>query len=131
MPSTHVRHADDNLWRGSNRYLGPKGYTLPVSFEYRGILPGAVAAFVCHLVLSLAGVGGWRFLISFAVFVAVMKLAGNFSSTERPVSSIAAAVAHETGAPRPQKPQPVSAALCPGRIPVHDLPDQPRKGIRR
>lgn len=126
-----VRHADDNLFRGSPRYLGPKGYTLPVSFEFRGILPGAIAAAVCHVILSLAGVGGWRFLVSFGVFFAVMKLAAHFSSTERPVSSLAAAVTHETGAPRPQQPEPVSAALRPARLPVHDLPAQPRKGARR
>lgn len=126
-----VRHADDDLWRGSWRWLGPKGYTMPISFEYRGMLPGGIAALVCLMVLSLAGVGGWRFLITLAVFVAVLKLAGRFSSTERPVSSLAASVAHETGAPRPQHPQPARAVLSPARLPVHDLPVQPRKGNHR
>jgi hypothetical protein len=126
-----VRHADDDLWRGSWRYLGPKGYTLPVSFEYRGILPGCAAALACQIVLSLAGIGGWRFLISGGVFLGVMKLVGHFSSTERPVSSLAASFAHETSAPRPHQPQLVTTTLRPGRIPVHELPSQPRKGARR
>jgi hypothetical protein len=126
-----VRYADDDLWRGSWRWLGPKGYTMPVSFEYRGMLPGGLAALTCLVVLSVFGVGGWRFLIAAALGVAVMKLAGHFSSTERPVSSLAAAVTHETGAPRPRAPQPANAVLRPGRLPVHDLPGAQRMGNRK
>jgi hypothetical protein len=125
-----IRHSDDDLWRGAWRWLGPKNYTLPVSLEYRGIVPGGIAAFICHLALTFAGAGAWRFLVSLGVFVAVLKLVGHYSSTERPVSSLAASVAHETGAPRPQQPQHVSVDMRPGRIPVHDLPPLPGKRNR-
>ena len=125
MPS--IRHSDDDLWRHNWRWLGPKGYTLPVSLEGRGILPGGVTFLIMLAVLSAFGVGGWRFLIALAAGFAVMKLAGFFGSTERPLSSIASIVSHETGAPRPQQPQASQAVLRPGQLPVHVVGARPRR----
>ena len=125
MPS--IRHSDDDLWRHHWSWLGPKGYTLPVSLEGRGILPGGVTFLILLAVLSAFGVGGWRFLIALAGGFAVMKLAGHFGSTERPLSSIASIVSHETGAPRPQQPQAERATLRPGQLPVHVVEARPRR----
>jgi hypothetical protein len=129
MPS--IRHSDDELWRHDWRWLGPKGYTLPVSLEGRGILPGGVVFLILLAVLSAFGVGAWRFLIALAAGFAVMKLAGRFGSSERPLSSIASIVAHETGAPRPQQPEASQAVLRPSQLPVHVIEARQRRRDRQ
>ena len=57
------RQADDQIFRIHSRYLGPPGYTLPFSIPYRGILPGLAAGVVTLILLSLFGLGIWRFII--------------------------------------------------------------------
>lgn len=130
MPAP-VRHSDDDLFRGSWRWLGPKGYTLPMSIPYRGILPGSAAFVICLIVMSAFGVGTWRFLIAGTVGVGVMKAADLFGSTERPVSSLAAILTHETAAPRPLPRQDVSVRIRPSQIPVHSIPARAGERSRR
>lgn len=130
MSPPSIRHSDDELWRHNWRWLGPKGYTLPVSLEGRGIVPGGVTFLILLAVLSAFGVGAWRFLIAAGAALAVMKLVGHFGSTERPLSSIASIVAHETGAPRPNQPQASLAVLRPRQLPVHAVEARPRREDR-
>jgi hypothetical protein len=118
--------ADDELFRLHSRYLGPPGFTLPFSIPYRGILPGAAAAFAVLVVTSLLGAGIWRFVIVAGAFIAVAALADRYSGSERPVSSLPAIISHETGAPRPHAPEPARLKLRPQAVPVH----QPRRGVR-
>jgi hypothetical protein len=112
------RAADDDLFRVHSRYLGPPGYTFPFSIPHRGILPGAAGGFVTLVVMSLLDVGIWRFAIAAAAAIAVGALADRYSTSERPVSSLPAIFSHETGAPRPHDPEPVSLLLRPRAIPV-------------
>ena len=74
MPSRR-RQADDDIFRVHSRYLGPPGFTLPVSVPYRGILPGLAAGFGTLVLLSVLGLGPWRFLIALALGIAVGALA--------------------------------------------------------
>ena len=125
------RYADDDIFRHHQRYLGPKGYTLPVSFAYRGIVPG-LAAFVLFLVLlSAFGVGAWRFVIAGALAFGIGKLTDLYGSTERPVSSLPAIFSHETGAPRPRRQETIHVVMRPGQIPVRDHRTAPQEGRRR
>jgi hypothetical protein len=119
MPSRR-RQADDDIFRVHSRYLGPPGFTLPVSIPYRGILPGLAAGFGTLVPLSLLGLGPWRFLVTIAVGIAAGALAGHYSGSDRPVSALPAVFTHESGAPRPVTPQPSRAVLRPGQVPVRE-----------
>src|SRR5262249_7991883 len=98
------RAADDDLFRVHSRYLGPPGFTFPFSIPHRGIVPGVAAGLVTLVVMSLLGVGIWRFAIAAAAAIAAGALADRYSTSERPVSSLPTIVRHETGAPRPHDP---------------------------
>jgi hypothetical protein len=122
------RHADDDIWRVHSRYLGPKGSTLPFSIPFRGVIP-CIAVFVLTVVvLSVFGVGLWRFVIAAALGIGAMKLADMYGGAERPVSSLPAIVSHESGAPRPQRRETIQVVLRPGQIPVHAPRTAPRRG---
>lgn len=120
--SSRRRQADDDIFRVHSRYLGPPGFTLPVSIPYRGILPGLAAGIATLVLLSLSGVGAWRFLLAAAAAVAAGALADRYSGSDRPVSALPAVFTHESGAPRPVTPQPYRAVLRPGQVPVRGLP---------
>jgi hypothetical protein len=121
MPS-RSRVADDELWRSHRRYLGPPGFTLPVSVPYRAILPGLAAGILMLLVLSPLGLGFWRFLIALAAALGAGALADRYGGSDRPVSALPAIMGHETGAPRPVTPRPSQAVLRPGEVPARSLP---------
>jgi hypothetical protein len=114
------RHADDDIWRVHSRYLGPKGSTLPFSIPYRGVIPFVAVFALTVVVLSMFGVGLWRFVIAGVLGAGALKLADYYGGAERPVSSLPAILSHESGAPRPQQQAPISVVLRPGRVPVHD-----------
>jgi hypothetical protein len=114
------RSALDVLFRVHARYLGPKGYTLPFSLPYRGIVPAAAVFILALIVQGALGVGAWRFVIAGALAVGAGKLTDLYSSAERPVSSLPAILSHETGAPRPRPRETIHAVLRPGQIPVRE-----------
>jgi hypothetical protein len=116
------RRADDDLFRSHSRYLGPPGFDLPVSIPYASFLPGIAAGAGSLIVLSLMGLGPWRFVIAAAIGTAAGALAGRLSGGERRFSSLPSIVAHESGAPRPATPRPAQAVLRPGQLPVRALP---------
>ena len=124
------RQADDQIFRIHSRYLGPPGYTLPFSIPYRGILPGLAAGVGTLILLSLFGLGLWRFIIAAGVAIAAAALADRYSGTDRPVAALPAILTHETAAPRPADPQPSLAALRPDRVPVHAPPELRDKDYR-
>jgi len=124
------RQADDQIFRIHSRYLGPPGYTLPFSIPYRGILPGLAAGAGTLILLSLFGLGLWRFIIAAGVAIAAAALADRYSGTDRPVAALPAILTHETGAPRPVSAHPSLAALRPDRVPVHPLPELSDKDYR-
>jgi hypothetical protein len=126
MPKPRLRQADDDIFRVHSRYLGPPGFTLPFSIPYAGILPGLAAGLGTLVLLSLLGLGAWRFLLTAGVAVAVGALVGRHSGGERPFWALPAMFTHESGAPRPTNPRPSSAVLRPGRVPVRELP-MPRR----
>jgi hypothetical protein len=125
------RYADDDIWRVHSRYLGPKGQTLPFSVPYRGVLPGLAAFVLGIVVMSVFGVGLWRFVIAGALGFGAMKLADRYGGAERPVSSLPAIFSHETGAPRPRRRETVRVVLRPGLIPVRGPAKARRKGRRQ
>lgn len=124
------RQADDEIFRVHSRYLGPPGITLPVSIPYRAILPGLAAGAGTVILLSVFGLGLWRFLLAGVVAIAVGALADRYSGSDRPVAALPAILTGETGAPRPAAPQQSQAALRPGQVPVHALPAPRNKELR-
>ena len=130
MDDAPRRQADDQIFRIHSRYLGPPGYTLPFSIPYRGILPGLAAGVGTLILLSLFGLGLWRFIIAAGVAIAAAALADRYSGTDRPVAALPAIFTHETGAPRPVTAHPSQAALRPDRVPVHPLPEPRDKDFR-
>lgn len=129
MPASR-RQADDDIFKVHSRYLGPPGMTLPFSVPYRSILPGLAAGIGVLILMSLFGVGAWRFMIAAAAALAAGWLADRYSGSDRPVTALPAVLGHETGAPRPSDPEPSSAVLRPGRLPVAELPAPGRKEHR-
>jgi hypothetical protein len=116
--SSRRRHADDNIFRVHSRYLGPPGFTLPVSIPYRGIVPGLAAGIGTLVLLSLLGAGAWRFLLAAVAALATGALADRYTGSDRPVSALPAVFTHESGAPRPVTPRPSRVVLRPGQVPV-------------
>jgi hypothetical protein len=129
---------DDEIYRADRSWLGPTGYTLPFRIPYRAI-PVAVAVFLPLLpLLRLIGAGGLlMYLADLVLSCLAAAVVVRFTSTERPVSAMAAILAHEISAPRPprQPGQPVTVTLRPGLVPVHDAASPParrqRRGARR
>lgn len=128
--SERRRHADDDIFRVHGRYLGPPGMTLPFSIPYRAILPAMAAGIGVLVLMSLLGVGAWRFLIAGGAAIAAGALADRYTGTDRPVSALPAVLGHETGAPRPSEPESSRAVLRPGGLPVRELPSPARKEKR-
>jgi hypothetical protein len=122
-----LRGSDDDIFRAHSRYLGPPGITLPFSVPYRAILPGAGAALAALVILSLLGVGGWRFIIALALGAATGALADRFSGTDRPVSALPTILGGEASAPRPRTTAPARAVLSPAAVPVR-APVRPEQG---
>jgi hypothetical protein len=46
-----LRHSDDDLYKIHSRWLGPAGFTLPLSVPMKGIPVGAAAATLTIIVL--------------------------------------------------------------------------------
>ena len=124
--SSFRRRADDELFRVHSRYLGPPDFTLPFALPYRSILPGLGAGSAVLVLLSLFGVGAWKFLIAAAACAGAGALAARFGGADRPVSALPAVIASESGAPRPVDQQPSRAVLSPTRVPVYD-PRSPKE----
>lgn len=124
------RQADDDIFKVHSRYLGPPGLTLPFSIPYRSILPALAAGTGVLILMSLFGIGAWRFAIAAVAAFAAGWVADRYSGTDRPVTALPAVLGHETGAPRPADPEPSAAVLRPGALPVRALPAPGRKEHR-
>ncbi len=123
------RHSDDDLYRIHSRWLGPAGWTLPVSVPMKGIPAGAVAAAVSLVVLRGFGLNGpvlW--VLALAATVGAAKLVLVLTGPERPVRALAALLSSEVSAPRPDEGRAEAAVLVPGRVRLRGVP---RRGRRR
>lgn len=113
------RHIDDDLYRIHSEWLGPAGYTLPVSIPMRGIPIGMVAGTVSLMILRAMGASGlllWG--VTLVVTVAAAKLVLLVTGAERPVRALAALFASEVSAPRPAGEKLESGLLRPAAIRV-------------
>jgi hypothetical protein len=119
---TTRRRADDEVWRVHARWLGPPGWTLPVSVPYRAVLPGFGAGAGTVVLLSVLGAGGWRFAVAAVAAVAAGAAAARSGGSGRPVSELPGLLLDEAGAPRPASRAADRAVLRPGRVPARLAP---------
>jgi hypothetical protein len=124
---TTRRRADDEVWRVHARWLGPPGWTLPVSVPYRAVLPAFAAGAGAVMLLGVLGAGGWRFAVAAVAAVAVGAAAARSGGSGRPVSELPGLLLDEAGAPRPAPRAPDRAVLRPGRVPVRPTPRDGRR----
>src|SRR5262249_11919794 len=112
-----LRRSDDELYNVHSRWLGPAGFTLPLSVPLKGIPVGAGAFAVALIVLRAFGASGlpmWAAVIVFTGVVAKAVIA--VTGPERPVRSLAALLVAEVSAPRPGAGGPQTAALTAAAI---------------
>jgi hypothetical protein len=97
-----LRHSDDDLYKIHSRWLGPAGFTLPLSVPMKGIPVGAAAATLTIIALRAFGVTGLpMWLLTIVIATAIAKVVISVTGHERPVLALATLLLAEVSAPRP------------------------------
>ena len=112
-----LRHSDDDLYKTHSRWLGPAGFTLPLSVPMKGIPVGAAAATLTVIVLRTFGMSGLPlWLLTIVIAAAIAKAVISVTGHERPVLALAALLLAEVSAPRPGADDPETGVLEPAAV---------------